>query len=363
MIERVERLPKPAPDVSQFLAALRRERPRYVPLLELKLDDEVAAALLGESLVPWRREASAAERRRANQQYIGLWHRLGYDAFRLRAPLNFRRLQDRTGDTAELSRGRREWQDEHTGPIQQLADMERYPWPDPGKLDFGQAEEIVRDLPEGMGCIGYASGVFEWTSWLMGLEAFMIAVVENRETVMAVADRVGEIIYRTLETFARMPNVVALWVGDDMGYKTGTMISPDDLRSLFLPWHARFAELAHGRGMPYMLHSCGNLTEIVPDLLENVRIDAKHSYEDVIQPAEDFHSKWGDRLAVVGGVDVDLLARGTEGEVVRRTMQILESCAPRGGYIAGSGNSVANYVRLENYLAVLETVHRFNGRM
>ncbi len=53
----------------------------------------------------------------------------------------------------------------------------------------------------------------------------------------------------------------------------------------------------------------------------------------------------------------------SEEDVARRTLQILDACAPRGGYAAGSGNTIANYVPIGNYLAMLEAVHRFNGRM
>ena len=101
----------------------------------------------------------------------------------------------------------------------------------------------------------------------------------------------------------------------------------------------------------------------MPDLIEEVRIDAKHSFEDVIVPVEEFKRRWGARVAVLGGVDVDLLSRGTEGDVRRRTAQILEACAPGGGYACGSGNSITNYMPTENYVAMIETIHRFNGRM
>ena len=57
----------------------------------------------------------------------------------------------------------------------------------------------------------------------------------------------------------------------------------------------------------------------MPDLIEDVRIDAKHSFEDVIVPVEQFKQRWGTRVAVLGGVDVDLLSRGTEDDVRRRT--------------------------------------------
>ncbi len=48
------------------------------------------------------------------------------------------------------------------------------------------------------------------------------------------------------------------------------------------------------------------------DLIDDVGIDAKHSYEDVIMPVWEAKKKWGHRMALIGGVDMDVLARGTE---------------------------------------------------
>jgi uroporphyrinogen decarboxylase len=112
----------------------------------------------------------------------------------------------------------------------------------------------------------------------------------------------------------------------------------------------------------FLLHSCGNLETIMDDVIE-LGVDAKHSFEDVIMPVEQVKQRWGNRLAVLGGVDVDLLSRGTEQQVRDRTETILRACAPDGGYACGSGNSIANYVKPQNYLAMLEAVHHFNGRM
>jgi uroporphyrinogen decarboxylase len=122
-------------------------------------------------------------------------------------------------------------------------------------------------------------------------------------------------------------------------------------------------DIAHAAGKPYLLHACGNLGAIMPDLAGSVGIDGRHSFEDVIEPVETFHNRWGGRVAALGGVDVDILARGNEQAVVQRTEQILTACAGQGAYAAGSGNSVTNYIRVANYLAMIETVHRFNGRL
>jgi len=98
----------------------------------------------------------------------------------------------------------------------------------------------------------------------------------------------------------------------------------------------------HWRLVDIVLHSCGNLATVMDDIVA-VGFDAKHSFEDKIMPVEQVFSRWGDRLAVLGGVDMDLLGRGSEEDVRRRTREILEVCAARGtGYCLGTGNSVAN---------------------
>ena len=92
-------------------------------------------------------------------------------------------------------------------------------------------------------------------------------------------------------------------------------------------------------------------------------IDAKHSFEDGIEHVEAFYDRWHERIAVLGGVDLHLLATGSEAEIAARTQTILEHAAPTGGYACGSGNSIPNYVPVEAYLTLVETVARFNGRM
>jgi uroporphyrinogen decarboxylase len=191
----------------------------------------------------------------------------------------------------------------------------------------------------------------------------MLLLYDDPELLQAVVDRVGQTIYDAFRAFCEMDKVFALWLGDDLGFKTATLLQPQHLRQYILPWHKRYAELAHRHGQLFLLHSCGQVESVMPDLIEDVQIDAKHSFEDVITPVEEFKQRWGSRVAVLGGVDVDLLSRGTEEDVRRRTGQILVACAPAGGYACGSGNSITNYVPTRNYLAMLETVHRFNGRM
>ena len=359
----MRRLPKPQPNVEHFKQVLRRGPSDRVPLVELAIAEETLTELHGAPLIPLSRQDGPQRFREAIRQRIQLWHDLGYDYFRVRAEIPFKVETFAAHDTAKSATGERHWANEHEGAIKSLADFEAYPWPTPAAVNFSAAEAAQSELPDGMGMMGFSGGVLEWSSYLLGLEGMMLLLYDNPDLVRAVVDRVGQIIYDAFRVFCDMEKVFALWLGDDMGFKTATLLQPQHLRNYILPWHKRYAELAHHTGRLFLLHSCGHVEAIMPDLIEDVRIDAKHSFEDVIIPVEDFKRRWGKGVAVLGGVDVDLLSRGTEDDVRRRTSQILTACAPGGGYACGSGNSITNYMPTANYLAMIETIHRFNGRM
>ena len=256
---------------------------------------------------------------------------------------------------AEISKPK----DGDTGPIASWEDFERYPWPDPEGLNFSTMEYAARHMPEGMAMIGRGDGVFKTAMYLMGYEKLGLALYDQPDLVEAIFDRCGEILLALARSTVQLDGVIALWAGDDMGFKTGPLIGPDHLRQYVVPYHRQMAEIAHQQGMPYLLHSCGNIDTVMEDLIE-AGIDARHSFEDVIEPVESFCSRFSSRVSVIGGVDMDLLARGTPEEVRTRTRQILEACAPTGAYILGSGNSIANYIPVENFLAMVDEGHRFH---
>jgi uroporphyrinogen decarboxylase len=353
---------KSQPDYTRLLAALHRQgKPGYVPFLELFADREVIAAFVGGRATTeseQRLNRSALEE--AIQQKVRFWHCLGYDAIWQGAPLDLEFNQLEAGDTASLPHDRRRWMNEGSNLITSWEDFERYPWPTSADADLYAMEYMARYLPEGMGIIAQISGALEPVTWLMGYKALALALYDQPDLVKALFAKIWEIYVPLAQTLAQMERVIGLWMGDDMGFRSGTLISPDHLRCYVFPYQKKIAEIAHNQGTPFLLHSCGNLDAVMEDLIDDVGIDAKHSFEDAIQPVESFAASYGNRIAVIGGVDVDLLSRGSQEQVRRRTRQILEDCAPSRAYILGSGNSIANYVQPENFLAMLDEGWRFN---
>jgi uroporphyrinogen decarboxylase len=253
----------------------------------------------------------------------------------------------------------RDFAETSRGPVGSWEEFERYPWPEPPDADFADYEYIATHLPEGMGLIAnHAGGMYEHLSGLMGYEALCVALFEQPDLVAAVAHELGERMTEYYERLLQLPNLIAIFPGDDMGFRTSTLISPLDLRKYTLPWHRRFAAMAHAAGKEYFLHSCGNVEAIMADLVNDVGIDAKHSFEDAIVPAAEFKRRWGGRIGVLGGVDVDKFSRLAPAELRKYVRRIIDDCSPGGHFAIGSGNSIPDYIPVENYLTFLDEVLR-----
>ena len=349
---------RPAPNGREFIdIVMGHSTSQRVPLVEYIIDDvllkPITTDLLGEAWVPWCGDRGA--QRRYLDNFIAFWHRLGYDFVRFETSLGFPKRQILARDPAPISVKQRAWADEHVGAITSWSDFETYAWPSVADMDFFPLEYICAHLPEGMGFMTcHAGGVFEHLSQIMSLEGLCFALHDAPDLVRAVVDRIGELMVAFYDHLLSLDQLLAVFQGDDMGFRSTTLISPDDLREYCLPWQRRLARKAHDSGFPYFLHSCGNLKAILEDLIEGVRIDAKHSYEDAIMPVEDFQMLYGGRIGVLGGVDINILAGPSPVAVRDRTTFLIETCGARGRFAIGSGNSIPSYVPVENYLSMID---------
>jgi len=355
---------------------LRKGPPGPVPFVELFADPGMVEAVLGERFdVDLHRyieeplvNVSAEDLRgllKAVEMYLRFSYEMGYDYVAMVTGLAFRRGQVAAADTAaqvNWAGGLRYWQDESGGPIQTWEDFEAYPWPHPEDVSYAAFEFLNTLLPDGMKMSAFQfGGVFENATWLMGLERFSYALRDDPALVEAICERVGELTTAVAEHLATIDNMGILFLSDDMGFYSGTLVSPDVLRRYVLPHYKKMAEAAHRAGKLFLFHSCGNMYKLMDDLIDDVGIDAKHSFEDKILPVDEAYRRWGDRIALLGGVDMDLLGRGTEEQVRARTRQILETCGVKGmGYGLGTGNTAANYIPVQNYLAMLDEGRRWN---
>jgi len=356
---------KPDPNFDRLLTILRSAgEPDRIPFIELFADLETMEAVVGKAFPRLGDLEPGAADRQLQARYCDLliefYYTLGYDyvrAVQTGAQLDFGRLE--AGDTAALSRGKRQWARESDGVITSREDYENYSWPRAEDVDYWMTEYLAHHLPEGMKLIAHGGSILEPVMWLMGYQSFALALFDQPDLLEAMFERVGSMSLERCRAICQFDAVGAVWISDDIGHRSGTMISPEHLRHYVFPWWKRIAECIHRHGRPVLLHSCGNLEVVMDDIIDDVKIDAKHSFEDTFLPVTEAKRRYGDRIALLGGIDVDLLCQASEEEVREYVRNVIDVCGPGGGYALGTGNSVANYIPVQNYLAMLDEGQRY----
>ncbi|MBA7568328.1 hypothetical protein ES708_10049 [subsurface metagenome] len=363
----------PKPDINRFIEIMKGKIiPDKPPVVEYLVDNAVMKPILENMLgrkwvdtsdkidyMGGQMDFSKENTEKINawlDNQIAFWYHMGYDFVRIEASLALPAISLRASDTAKgIGNQNRAWQDESKGVIRSWDDFEKYPWPKIKEEDFYIHRYICGHLPDGMGFIScHAGGVYEHLSRLMSYEGLCLNLIDDPTLFKAVTDKIGELIYEYDKHLLELDKLALILQGDDYGYDTQTLIPPEDIRKYFLPWHKKYAQLCHEKGKPYYLHCCGKVDVLMEDFINYAKIDGKHSFQDGVASIIDAKKNWGDRICLLGGVDVDKLSRLEPEDLRKYVREIIDKCAPGGRFAIGSGNSVASYIPLINYLTMLD---------
>ena len=350
------------PDYEGLLKNLRREgTPDRVDFMELGMDAEIVDAV--DATFGISDALDKGDPDYGLKRHIALQRFMGYDYCRVNlGGMAMHYHNSVAADTAGLPRkAGRTWRDEGAGPIASWQDFEQYAWPDVKDLQTDAIERMSALVPDDMGLIAHGAHFCEYLCWLFGYQNLCYQLYDNRDLVRAVRDKIMEIELAARRVQLQFDRLRILWHSDDLGFKTSLMFSAEDMREFVLPGHRKLAEMAHAAGRLVLLHACGKKDDILADLIEDVKLDGIHSFEDVIQPVTDAKRAYGHRLALIGGIDVDFLCRAAPEAIRLRVRETLDVCQPGGGYALGSGNTVANYIPLENYLTMLDEGRLYRG--
>jgi len=368
---------KPKPNIKKFIdTALGKIEPEEPPLVEYLIDNAlmrpVTEKLLGRKWIdpPDLEEYMGGQMDFSKENIdvvnafldnqIAFWYHMGYDFIRFESSLPLPAVSNVIPDTAKGNEHRsRAWQSETEGVITTWEEFEKYPWPKISERDFYIHNYICDKLPDGLGLITcHAGGVYEHVSRLMSYEKLCINLIDDPKLVEEVTDKIGQLIFDYNKYLLEFDKLSAIFQGEDFGFNTGTLISPEDIRKFFLPWHKKYSKQIHDIGKPYFLHSCGELSRIMDDLIDDVKIDGKHSFQDNILPITEAKKIWGDRICLMGGVDVDKLTRYSVDDLRKYVRKIIDICSPGGRFVIGAGNSITSYIPLENYLTMIDEALR-----
>ncbi len=195
---------------------------------------------------------------------------------------------------------------------------------------------------------------------IVGSERLLMAMIEAPDWVKDMFSTVAELVINAAEEMmARGFQFDGVLFCEDMGYRNALLFSPALYRELAMPCDRRLCDFFKAKGLKVMLHSCGNVMELVPYLIE-AGFDCLEPLEvkagmDLIKLKKDY----GDRLAFMGGIDVRKMA-DPNLEVMEEEIRTKITVAKQGGgYIFHSDHSVPDNVSLEQYEKCIELVHRY----
>jgi len=252
--------------------------------------------------------------------------------------------------------------------IRDMSDFEQYPWEEIPHYffdKFGRYFKALRDeMPAGMMAIGGpGNGIFECVQDVTGYQNLCYISADDEELYQALFQKVGETNRKIWTRFMKEYGDIycVLRFGDDLGYKSNTLLSTADIRSLILPQYKPIVDLVHSYQKPFLYHSCGKIFDVMEDLITYVGIDAKHSNEDQIAPFPVWVEKYGDRIGNFGGLDVDAVCYLSKPELKEYILDVISKSIHHGGFAIGTGNSIPDYVPTDKYLDMLEIIREYRG--
>ncbi len=337
------------PDYQNILEVLYNRKPVRLPLYEHHIDVPFISKFTGEDVV--LQGSKALDYDNYYSKIIKFWKESTYDAFDYEAP-----ICNIFPDHGAINGGR-------PGPIQTRDDFNTYPFDDLPRLFWEtftpDLEAIRRVLPAGMkaygGC-GY--GIFESSQDLVGYEYLAVLQYTDPELFADLFQKIGD-LYEELwsELIRKYSDIFVFYrMGDDLGFKTSTLLEPDTIRKHILPQYKRVIDLVHRVDKKFLLHSCGNIFEVMEDIIDT-GIDAKHSNEDEIAPFSEWIERYNDRIGLFGGIDVNTLCLNNYDEIYKTVLEKgTEYRQKTKGYGLGSGNSIAEYVQVDGFSAMVDAV-------
>lgn len=339
----------PAPDYEALIKSLKLLDTRYIPLAELGVHPQIKEKFLSKKIQTVNDE-------------IDFWFKAGYDYIKLQPKADFNPAK--IGLSANVTFNDdgsvfRKWASENRGVITNEKDFENYVFPNPSDFDYSNFEEASKLLPDGMCIIGQYGDIFTMTWEMMGFENFSISLFENEDLVNNLNNKLGELVFEMFKHFVQFDSVKAIWYSDDIAYSNSLMVSKDVLDKYFFPWLKKIGDLAKEYEKPFIYHTDGILYDVFDKILE-CGVNAIHPIEPKAMKIEDVKQMYGDKLCLIGNIDVDLLSRGTTDEIRKNVLLNIEKAGYNGGYCVGSGNSIPEYVNMDNYLTMIKTVKEYN---
>jgi uroporphyrinogen decarboxylase len=231
-----------------------------------------------------------------------------------------------------------------------------YRFPDPASpARFAHFPGSLKERGERFTVASLAFTLFERAWTLAGMENVLMAMAGDAPFANALFDRILE--HQMAVTRAALAfDIDGMRFGDDWGQQRGLIMGPALWRQFIKPRIAQLYGMVKSRGKRVFIHSCGNVMEIFPDMIE-CGVDVFNPFQPEVMDVVEVKKRHGDRLTFFGGISTQkTLPYGTVAQVKDEVRRLIDRVGRSGGYIAAPAHDIPKDARAENIAAMLEVL-------
>lgn len=245
-------------------------------------------------------------------------------------------------------------------PLERWEALSDYVFPDPyapGRFDRAAEQMKISPGRYFLGTVG--NTIFERMHFLHGFENTLEDLYLNRDRIEELADRILEFDIGLIHGWAKL-GVDGIFFMDDYGLQNQLVMPPKLFRQIFKPRYRQLIEVCHKSGLHAFLHSCGNVYEIIPDLIE-IGLDVLQGLQPHAMDIEQVGRRFGGQICFMGGLDAQCtLPFGTPEEVRQMVGKCIQHLGTsKGGYIGSPSTEILLDTPLENIKAVFRSWWEF----
>jgi uroporphyrinogen decarboxylase len=241
-------------------------------------------------------------------------------------------------------------------PLSRSDVLDEYPWPDPSDLHLldEAGRTIVADEGRHFVAPNFGFCLFERAWSLRGFATLLMDLVLKPAFVEELLERITDVQVALARRFVAL-GVDGGYFGDDYGAQRGMLFSPKMWRAMFKPRLARLFAVFWEAGLPIIMHSDGDISAILPDLVE-IGVTMLNPVQPEVLDHGWLKRAFGDRLAFYGGLSQQtVLSRGTPADVRAAVAECARTLAADGtGLLIGPSHRMTSEIPLENVNAMLD---------
>jgi len=203
---------------------------------------------------------------------------------------------------------------------------------------------------------------YERMYMLVGFEELLMEIATRGELFTRMLADLRDFTVEGIEQIAAS-GADAVFLADDWGTQHRLQISPAMWREHFKPAYAAMIDTAHAKGLDVWLHSCGNITELMPEWID-IGLDVIAHLQTAALDLPAIAEAYRGQITFFGGIDVQFnLVQGDRESIRREVKSLMENFhAHEGKYIASPSNSIMPETPVENVWWLLEAIREFGDK-